>query len=264
MSRRKKSKAIPVVIIITLLVIALCVGCFFAKGIVDSQRRSARADLQKRQNEVAARNQQAEAAYAAEIARLESEAAAEASPSWPEHKKEGWDLLDLSNFALENQTAETKTRTELMAGGMLLVNEWHSRPTDFSEEGLVSVGRHLGKERIQVKDYNVLLFPNAANALGEAVDAAKAEGMTHYLVEEGYRSYEVQNTYFNNKVTKLSSKYTGDALIEAAKKEVNAPGTSEYNSGLAFELRLYDKNDPEVGSPKYSTPAEGKWMSENC
>ena len=264
MSRRKKSKAVPVVIIITLLVIALCVGCFFAKGIVDSQRRSARADLQKRQNEVAARNQQAEAAYAAEIARLESEAAAEASPSWPEHKKEGWDLLDLSNFALENQTAETKTRTELMAGGMLLVNEWHSRPTDFSEEGLVSVGRHLGKERIQVKDYNVLLFPNAANALGEAVDAAKAEGMTHYLVEEGYRSYEVQNTYFNNKVTKLSSKYTGDALIEAAKKEVNAPGTSEYNSGLAFELRLYDKNDPEVGSPKYSTTAEGKWMSENC
>ena len=63
---------------------------------------------------------------------------------------------------------------------------------------------------------------------------------------------------------KLSSKYSGDALIAAAKKEVNYPGTSEYNSGLAFELRLYDKNDPDVSVPKYSTTPEAKWMNENC
>ena len=65
-------------------------------------------------------------------------------------------------------------------------------------------------------------------------------------------------------MTKLASKYSGDALIEAAMKEVNRPGTSEYNSGLSFELRLYDRNDPDVGTPKYSTTAEGKWMNENC
>ena len=88
--------------------------------------------------------------------------------------------------------------------------------------------------------------------------------MEHYLVEEGYRTWDTQNTYFQNKVTKLSSKYSGDALIAAAKKEVNYPGTSEYNSGLGFELRLYDRNDPEVSTPKYSTTAQGKWMSENC
>ena len=88
--------------------------------------------------------------------------------------------------------------------------------------------------------------------------------MGHYLVEEGYRTWDTQNTYFQNKVTKLSGKYSGDALIAAAKKEVNYPGTSEYNSGLAFELRLYDKADPDVSVPKYSTTPEAKWMNENC
>ena len=84
------------------------------------------------------------------------------------------------------------------------------------------------------------------------------------MVEEGYRTYDTQNTYFQNKLTKLSSKYSGDALIAAAKKEVNYPGTSEYNSGLAFELRLHDKSNPDVSVPKYSTTAQAKWMNENC
>jgi len=98
----------------------------------------------------------------------------------------------------------------------------------------------------------------------EAITAAKAEGLEHFIVEEGYRSWETQNQYFQNKMEKLSSKYSGDALIAAAKKEVNYPGTSEFNSGLAFTLRLYDKSNPEVAKPKYSTTEQAKWMNRNC
>ena len=265
MSRKKKSKAVPVVLILTVLVGALCIGCFFAKNLVESQRAAAKADLQKRQEQTIARNRETEAAYAAAIAELESKANAEASPSWPEHKSEGWDLVDLSHFALENQTAESKTRTDVMNGGLLLVNEWHSRPADFDESAVVSVGKYLGgNDKVQVKDYNVLLMPVACDALKEALDAAKAENLLHYMVDEGFRSWETQNTMFQNRVTKLSGRYTGDALIEAAKKEVNYPGTSEYNSGLSFTLRLYDKNNAEVGVPKYSTTPQGIWMYENC
>jgi D-alanyl-D-alanine carboxypeptidase len=183
----------------------------------------------------------------------------------PEPATEGVDILDLTDFPLENATQETKTRAELMNNGMLLVNEWHSRPEDFDETGVVSVGKfYTGDQKIQVKDNNVTLFPNAIAALREALDGAKADGLEHYLVEEGYRTYDQQNTYFQNRVTKLSNKYTGDALIAAAKKEVNYPGTSEYNSGLAFELRLYEKNNPDISTPKYSTTDQGKWMNENC
>ena len=266
MSRTKKSKAVPVVVILTILVAALAVVCFLINPLVIQPQKDAIAKANAdAKAEVEERNRQAEAEYKARISELESQANQPVNPSWPSHKTEGWDLLDLTTIPLENLTAEARTRADLMTGGMLLVNEWHSRPEDFDESGVISVARaYKGDDKIQAKDNNVTLFPAAIDALHEALVAAKAEGMQHYLVEEGYRTWQTQETYFNNKVTKLSSKYSGDALIAAAKKEVNYPGTSEYNSGLAFELRLYDKNDPDVSVPKYSTTPEAKWMNENC
>ena len=267
MSRTKKSKAVPIVAVLTFLIAALAVVCFLINPLVIQPQKEAIAKANREAKAaVEEKNRQAEAEYQARIAELESEAKKPANPSWPAQNPDAeWELMDLSTIPLENQTAETRTRADLMTGGMLLVNEWHSRPEDFDESGVISVARaYKGDDKIQAKDNNVTLFPIAIDALHEALAAAKADNMGHYLVEEGYRTWDTQNTYFQNKVTKLSGKYSGDALIAAAKKEVNYPGTSEYNSGLAFELRLYDKADPDVSVPKYSTTPEAKWMNENC
>ena len=267
MSRTKKSKAVPVVLVLTILIAALAVLCFLINPLVIQPKKDAIAKAnEEARAEVEARNKQSEAEYKALIAELESQSKKPTNPSWPTQNPDAeWEILDLTTIPLENQSAEARTRAELMTGGMLLVNEWHSRPEDFDESGVVSVARYYkGDDKIQAKDNTVTLFPVAIEALHEALVAAKAEGMEHYLVEEGYRTWQTQETYFNNKVTKLSSKYTGDALIAAAKKEVNYPGTSEYNSGLAFELRLHDKSNPDVSVPKYSTTAEAKWLNENC
>ena len=263
MSRRKKSKAVPVVTAITVLLIALCVACFFADRFVAARREAAQKDLEARQAEVMARNQQIEAEYAATLAQLESERSVTASASWPDHKSEGWDLVDLSAFPLENPTAETLTRPDVMNGGMLLLNEWHSRPDDFDETGLVGLGNYFDW-KIQVQDNSVQLFPIAANALKDAIDAARLEDLTHYIVSEGYRSWDTQNDLFQARVNALSTRYSGDDLIARAKRDVNYPGTSDFNSGLSFTLRLYDRTDPEVGSAKYSTTTQAKWMNENC
>ena len=267
MSRTKKSKAVPIVAVLTFLIAALAVVCFLINPLVIQPQKEAIAKANREAKAaVEEKNRQAEAEYQARIAELESEAKKPANPSWPAQNPDAeWELMDLSTIPLENQTAETRTRADLMTGGMLLVNEWHSRPDDFDESGVVSVAkRYKGDDKIQAKDNNVTLFPIAIDALHEALAAAKADNMGHYLVEEGYRTWDTQNTYFQNKVTKLSGKYSGDALIAAAKKEVNYPGTSEYNSGLAFELRLYEKNNPDISTPKYSTTDQGKWMNENC
>ena len=263
---KKKNKAVPVVTILTLLIIAAAVVCFLINPLViEPQREAIRKANADAKAEVENRNLEAEAKYASAIAELESQASIPTNPSWPDHKNEGVDILDLTGIPLENQSAVTMTRAELMNNGMLLINEWHSRPEDFDDSGVVSVGKYYsGEQKIQVKDNNVTLFPVAIEALRAALDGAKADGLEHYLVEEGYRTYDQQNTYFQNRLTKLSGKYTGDALIAAAKKEVNYPGTSEYNSGLAFELRLYEKNNPDISTPKYSTTEQGKWMNENC
>ena len=173
--KRKKSKAVPVVLIITILVAALAVGCFLVKPMItDPLRKSSAENLAKQQNEVIQQNQQIMAEYNAAILELENEHAVQPSnPSWPEHKSEGWDVIDLTNYPLENQTAVTSTRADLMANGMLLLNEWHSRPEDFDDSKVTSVGKYLGgNSKIQVKDYNVSLFPIASDAL---IAAAKKE-----------------------------------------------------------------------------------------
>ena len=269
MSRqRKKSKAVPVVLIITLLVAALAAGCFLFRPLVtDPMRKASAADFEKKQNEVAQENQQIMAEYNSAILDLQNQRNVETqtNPAWPEHKSEGWDIIDLTNYPLENQTATAMSRSDLMSGGMLLLNEWHSRPDDFDESKITSVGKYLGgNNKVQVSDYNVMLFPVACDALMEAITAAREAGMEHYLVDEGYRTWETQNSYFQKKMEKLSSSYSGDALIAAAKREVNYPGTSEFNSGLAFTLRLYEKGNAEISKPKYSTTDQAKWMNENC
>ena len=267
MSRnQKKSKAVPIVTVLAILVIAAAVVCFLFDPLVAQPKREAIA----KENEAARaaveeRNQEAEARYAAAIADLESQSSTPTNPSWPDHKSEGWDILELDSIPLENPTAVSMTRQDLMNNGMLLVNEWHSRPEDFDETGVVGVSKYYsGDDKVAAKDNNVTLFPVAIEALHDALAGAKAEGLEHYMVEEGYRSYDTQNTYFQNKLTKLSSKYSGDALIAAAKKEVNYPGTSEYNSGLGFELRQYEKDNPDFNSKKFSTTDQAKWMNENC
>ena len=270
MSRsKKKSKAVPIVIVLTLLIAALAAVCFLINPLVIQPRRDAIAKAnEEARAAVEERNREAEAQYKARISELESQAKKPDNPSWPSHKKEGWDLLDLTTIPLENQTAEALTRADLMTGGMLLVNAWHSRPLDFNDSAVVGVAKaYKGDDKIQAKDNNVTLFPNALSALHDAIAAARAEGMQHYLVEEGYRTVEKQQEYFDNKKAKIAERhpnYSEETLLEATKKEVNYPGTSEYNSGLAFELRLYDRNDPDVATPKYSTTPEAKWMNENC
>ena len=267
MSRqRKKSKAVPIVLVVFVVMAALAAACFLLKPMVTDPLRKTSADnLAKQQADVVRQNQEIQAEYEATILELQNQKAVEPSnPAWPEHKSEGWDVIDLTNYPLENQTAVASTRADLMTGGMLLLNEWHSRPDDFDDTKITSVGKYLGgNSKLQTKDYNGSLFPVASDALLEAINAARDEGLEHFLVEEGYRSWETQNTYFQNKMQKLAEKYSGDTLIAQTKKEVNYPGTSEFNSGLAFTLRLYDKSNPEVAKPKYSTTEQGKWMNRN-
>ena len=267
MSRAKKSKAVPIVLVITILLAVLAVVCFLINPLVIQPKKDA---IDKAYEDAKAaveeHNKQIDIEYQLKLSEVQAAANAPENPAWPEnnHKLE-WEVLDLSQFPLQDQKAVHSTRQEIMYNGMLLVNAWHSRPADYSDAGIVGVSKaYKGEEKIQAKDNNVTLHTNALAALHEALQAAKAEGMEHYLVEEGYRTVERQQEYYNKKREKLSSKYSGDALDEATRKEVNYPGTSEYNSGLAFELRLYDRNDPDVGSPKYSTTPEGKWMNENC
>ena len=176
-----------------------------------------------------------------------------------------WRLVDMGNTGLENAGSIVLNRSDMMNGGLLLVNSWHSIPLDFSTEGLIPVGKTSNFD-IPVDSNNVMLFPQAYSALYEAILTAKEEaGLEHYLVREGYRSVQEQEELFNSRMVKLSSRYSGERLIEETKKDVNYPGTSDYHTGMSFRMDIFEKNNKEFNNLKFQAESEqGKWLTENC
>lgn len=260
MKKQNRRDPIKVMLILTVCLAVLAAGCMLLGNAISAYRANALSQLQA---EVEAINEQRDQEYARALAEFEAESQSGANLAWPPQKTQGWDVVDLTNYPLENPGQITVNRADVMNNGMLLVNEWHSRPEDFSEEALVSIGSYTGG-KLQVANYNLLLFPAAINALQEAVTAAAAEGFENYMVDEAYRSYEEQNALFNKYMEQYASRYSGDALIARTKKDVNYPGTSEFNSGLTFTLRLYKRGDAAVNGTNYVETPEGQWLSENC
>ena len=260
MKNQKRRDPIKVMLVWTVCLAVLAAGALFLGNAITDYRAKT---LESRQQAVRETNEKRDQEYAKALAEYEQSTKSGANLAWPAQKTEGWDVIDLTSYPLENATIITVNRSDVMNNGMLLVNEWHSRPDDFSEENLVSIGKYTSG-KLQVDNYNLQLFPVAIDALVSAVNDAKALGYENYIVEEAYRSWDAQNELFNKYMEKYADSYTGDALIERTKRDVNYPGTSEFNSGLAFTLRLYKKGDAEVNKSTYVNTAEGQWMSENC
>ena len=260
MKNQKRRDPIKVMLVWTVCLAVLAAGVYFFNNAITEYRART---LESRQQAARETNEKRDQEYAKALAEYEQSTKSGANLAWPAQKTEGWDVIDLTSYPLENATIITVNRSDVMNNGMLLVNEWHSRPDDFSEENLVSIGKYTSGN-LQVDNYNLQLFPVAIDALVSAVNDAKALGYENYIVEEAYRSWDAQNELFNKYMEKYADSYTGDALIERTKRDVNYPGTSEFNSGLAFTLRLYKKGDAEVNKSTYVNTAEGQWMSENC
>lgn len=186
-------------------------------------------------------------------------------PSW-ERELDGslWRVEDEGSAGLENTSTITLDRASLINGGLLLVNAWHSLPSDFSEEALISVGTTSGFD-IQVQDNSVTLFQPAYDALAEALAGAKEAGLEYYIVMEGYRSVAEQEELFSSEMQQLSGRYTGDRLIAETKKKVNYPGTSDYHSGMSFRMDVYQRGNSELNDQKFQAEsAQGAWLTENC
>ena len=186
-------------------------------------------------------------------------------PSW-ERELDGslWRVEDEGSAGLENTSTITLDRASLINGGLLLVNAWHSLPSDFSEEALISVGTTSGFD-IQVQDNSVTLFQPAYDALAEALAGAKEAGLEYYIVMEGYRSVAEQEELFSSEMQQRSGRYTGDRLIAETKKKVNYPGTSDYHSGMSFRMDVYQRGNSELNDQKFQAEsAQGAWLTENC
>ena len=175
-----------------------------------------------------------------------------------------WRVQDEGSAGLENTSTIQMDRSQLLNGGLMLLNGWHSLPSDFSEEGLVNVGT-TGDFKVQVHSGSVKLFQPAFDALVEALKAAKEEaGLEYFIVMEGYRSVAEQQELFNKEMEKLSSRYSSERLVAETKKVVNYPGTSDYHSGMSFRMDVYQSGNKQLNDQKFQAEsAQGAWLTEN-
>ena len=267
----------PMILLIVVLVlfVALAVAAQVVLGKIDQERAD---NLAAEQQIVRDENERIDQEW--EITKEEYLASINgdtANKAWPAAASQGGDVIDLTHYPLESPYNRSVSRSDAMFGGLLLVNEWHSRPEDFDESMMVSLnsyvrGANTGLESFW-DDASCKLHPVAIDALVEMLLDAKAEGYDHYVVKKGYnfRTFEDQQTRFNAELDRQRTSrpnMADEELIARARKNVNYPGTSEFNSGLSFCLYLYEGEEGEVkqyykDTPFYDTP-DGQWLLENA
>lgn len=266
-----KRSIIPLLVMLILTVLAVC-GYVATDLLKQNYTKKTRETLTEAYAEVDARNEAKLAAYNAENAEYQARLAerqqqeSQANSQWPLPIGEGWEVVDLTNYPLENGYPETMTRQDTMYSGMLLVNEFHSRPDDFSESGLVGLSSYSGRQ-ILVKDSTMKLFPDAAKALWDLVLAGRAAGYDNFVVYDSYRSWDAQNELFQKRlaaVKKDHPNYSDERLREVARRAVNEPGNSAYNTGNTFRINLYKKDDATVNNKVFFESDEGLWFLEHC
>lgn len=97
------------------------------------------------------------------------------------------------------------------------------------------------------ENYNPGVNGKALSALKSMQSAASTLGLNLSLIS-GFRSYELQNSVYNNYVS-----WYGQASADTFSAR---PGHSEHQTGLAFDIGQIEDNFGETAS--------GKWLAENC
>ena len=268
MRNKRMDPMIPLVIVLVLM-IALVAVCVIGGSAIKDYRANV---LQQKRQEAQDRNTAKQTEYDEAVADYMNKISQtnQVNEDWPEASPTGWDIIDLTNYPLEAPGSVTVNRADIMNNGLLLVNEWHSRPEDFDESAVTSVSGYARDSKIDSfwENSTCRLFPQAIDALIACLKDAEAVGLKHYVLQAGdtYRTYDDQYAIFQKEVDRQRSNhpsYSDEKVIERAKRTVNYPGTSEFNTGLSFRLYLYEKGNDELnGKPFYQT-MQGQWLYEN-
>ena len=266
---KKRKDPMMMLIIVAVLMVVLVAVCIIGRGWIDDYRASV---LQQKRQEAQARNEEKQAEYDQAVAEYMNKISQsnQVNEDWPEAAAEGWDIIDLTNYPLEAPGTVTVNRADIMNNGLLLVNEWHSRPDDFDDSAVTSVSGYARELKIDSfwENSTCKLLPQAIDALVAALRDAEAVGLKNYVLQAGdtYRSYDDQYARFQKEVDRQRANhpsYSDEKVIERAKRTVNYPGTSEYNTGLSFRLYLYEKDNNVLNSAAFYETAQGKWLYEN-
>lgn len=143
--------------------------------------------------------------------------------------------------ASESIQTTTITKEQIYQGNLLLINSKYPVRQESVKSDIVNLSKH--NELVNgygLLDKNIYLSKEIAQKFSEMVNDAEKEGVNHFLIDSGYRTFSEQNKLYEE----MGPSYALPA------------GYSEHNSGLSLD----------VGSSltKMERAPEGKWLKENA
>ena len=108
MSNRKKSNPVRVMLCWTIAFAVLAFAAWFGADVIADYSATR---LDKMQAEVDEYNAKQDQAYALALSEYEQAKSAGTNLAWPTPDNEGWDVVDLTNYPLENLGTVTTTRS---------------------------------------------------------------------------------------------------------------------------------------------------------
>ena len=158
-------------------------------------------------------------------------------------KKEYNKIVQLVNVEMHIDWLDNQKETDTSKNELMLVNRIYGLSEDFVPSDLVDVPTqyaYSGKK----------LSESVLNKVIELINAAKEVNYT-FVIADGYRSYADQKDIYDS-----YSNYYG---ISETDTFVARPGHSEYQTGMTFDLKPYNKVIGDV-----STNEEYLWLRDNA
>ena len=127
-------------------------------------------------------------------------------------------------------------------------------PTD-----LVTIENVLSADIVKVKYSGTKADRTATEALGQMLSAAIADGVSNFQISSAYRTYSEQQKLVDNSVAKYRKNnpdWSRDRCLSATYNTVAPAGTSEHQTGLAFDITV-----PGVS---FTGTQQQKWLHAHC
>ncbi len=142
---------------------------------------------------------------------------------------------------------------------LMLVNRQHKLGKNDAPTDLVTIESVLSADIVKVKYSGTKADRTATEALGRMLSAAIADGLSNFQISSAYRTYSEQQKLVDNSVVKYQKNNPGwsrDRCLSATYNTVAPAGTSEHQTGLAFDITV-----PNVS---FTGTEQQKWLHEHC
>ena len=142
---------------------------------------------------------------------------------------------------------------------LMLVNRSHKLSKTDVPTDLVEIASVLPSDVVKVKYTGTKANRTAVEALGKMLSAAISEGVSNFQISSAYRTYSEQQKLVDNSVAKYQKNnpsWSRDRCLSATYQTVAPAGSSEHQTGLAFDITV-----PGVS---FTGTEQQKWLHQHC